>query len=376
MTVSPEPAPAVRISDPGGLEALGWGSDFAAAVPAGAGGRVPGRVGRTDRGVCTVYTGDGVLRASIGGGLLAVAARDPLRLPAAGDWVLVQQWPDDRLTVEAVLPRRTAVTRVGTGRDSLGQVLAANVDVAAVVEPLDPDPDPGRVERLLSLVWESGAEPVLVLTKADRVPDPDAVAAEFAAAAPGVPLHPVNGRDPATLAPLRRHLTAGRTLGLFGPSGAGKSTLVNSLVGADVMTTRALRADGRGRHTTTYRALVPVPGGGTVLDTPGLRLVGLYDAETGLDRTFADVAALAEKCRFTDCRHTTEPCCAVLAAVRSGELAPRRLESWRKLATEQRREADRRRVRTLAAERSARLARRTERGTVRDTDRDRPDPDG
>jgi ribosome biogenesis GTPase len=318
------------------LPSLGWDEAFATAYrPFRQSGQQPGRVSRTDRGVCTVFTAAGTVRASIAGGVLAAAARDPLRLPAAGDWVAVRTWPDDRVTIEAVLPRRTTVARAGAGRDSLGQVLAANVDTAAVVEPLDPEPDPGRVERLLSLVWESGARPVLLLTKADRVPDPQAVAAEFASVAPGVPSHLLDGRDPASLRALERYLAPGATLGLFGPSGAGKSTLVNTLAGASVMSIRALRADGRGRHTTTYRSLVPVPGGGAVLDTPGLRSVGLYDGATGLTRTFADIAELAARCHFDDCTHRAEPDCAVRLAVQSGDLPPRRLTSYRKLLAEQ-----------------------------------------
>jgi ribosome biogenesis GTPase len=318
------------------LPTLGWDETFAAAYrPHRRTGQQPGRVSRTDRGVCTVFTGNGALRASIAGGLLAASARDPLRLPAAGDWVVVRTWPDDRLTVEAVLPRRTSVVRAGAGRDSLGQVLAANLDTAAVVEPIDPSPDPGRVERLLSLVWESGARPILLLTKADRVPDPQAVAAEFASVAPGVPSHLLDGRDPDTVAALHRYLAPGATLGLFGPSGAGKSTLVNTLTGASVMSIRALRADGKGRHTTTHRALHPIPGGGTVLDTPGLRSVGLYDGAAGLTRTFADIADLATRCHFDDCTHRAEPHCAVRQAVESGLLPPRRLTSYRKLQAEQ-----------------------------------------
>lgn len=318
------------------LPSLGWDEAFAAAYrPHQRSGQQPGRVSRTDRGVCTVFTATGTLRASIAGALLTAAARDPLRLPAAGDWVVVRSWPDDRLTVESVLPRRTSVVRAGAGRDSLGQVLAANVDTAAVVEPVDPSPDPGRVERLLSLVWESGARPVLLLTKADRLPDPQAVAAEFAAIAPGVPTHLLDGRDPTSTAALHRYLEPGATLGLFGPSGAGKSTLVNTLAGAAVMSIRTLRADGMGRHTTTHRALHPVPGGGAILDTPGLRSVGLYDGATGLTRTFADIAELARHCHFDDCTHRAEPDCAVRAAVESGALPPRRLTSYRKLAAEQ-----------------------------------------
>ncbi|MGH3655546.1 MAG: ribosome small subunit-dependent GTPase A [Micromonosporaceae bacterium] len=305
----------------------------------------PGRVARVDRGVCTVLTVDGVVRAGLAGSMLTAAAADPVALPCAGDWVAVRSWPDRRLTVEAVLPRRTAVVRTGAGRDSHGQVLAANLDTAAVVEPLDPEPDLGRLERLLALAWDSGAAPLVVLTKADMVPDPYAVAEQVATGAPGVPVHTVSGKRGTGLAPLRPLVAAGRTMGLLGASGAGKSTLVNALAGTTVMVIRRLRADGRGRHTTTYRALVPIPDGGTVLDTPGLRSVGLLDGAAGLDLAFADIDLLAEACRFSDCEHDREPDCAVQAAIDAGELPERRLDSWRKLQRELAWQARRRQAR-------------------------------
>lgn len=360
------------------LGALGWDAErsrqFRAYARAGC---RPARVSRVDRGAYPVLAAAGPARASAAGRLLADAARDLLRLPVTGDWVALRDWPDHRLTVEAVLPRRTCVVRAGAGRDSQGQLLAANVDTAAVVEPLDPTPDPGRIERLLTLVWRSGAEPVVVLTKADRVPRAEALADQLRAVAPGVAMFAVCATDPATLAPLRERLAPGRTVGLFGASGVGKSTLVNTLVGADVLTTRALRSDGKGRHTTTYRALVPVPDGGAVLDTPGLRLIGMAgpaggaatgkaddpggqgdpgrqaDPDDGVDRAFGDIAALAAGCRFGDCRHDTEPGCAVRAAVTDGALSARRLASWRKLAAELRWQHDRSAARAAAAERSA-----------------------
>ncbi|GAA1788402.1 GTPase RsgA [Planosporangium flavigriseum] len=276
------------------LGSLGWDPYFAGAYAAyDRPTRRPGRVTRVDRGVCTVLGESGPVRASLAGSVLAAAASDPGALPCTGDWVVVHTWPDRRVTVEAVLPRRSAVVRASAGTASHRQVLAANLDVAAVVEPLDPAPDTGRIERLLALAFESGARPVLVLTKADLVPRPDAVAAQLAAAAPDVPVHLVSTRTGDGVADLRRHVEYGRTLGLLGPSGAGKSSLVNALSGAAVMTTQALRADGRGRHTTTYRALVPVPGGGVVIDTPGVRAIGLIGGVEGLNTAFADVPTTA-----------------------------------------------------------------------------------
>jgi ribosome biogenesis GTPase len=353
------------------LSSLGWDGGFASAYsPFDRPDQQPARVTRVDRGICTALSASGSVRASLGGAVLQGAASDPGCLPCAGDWVAVRSWPDDRLTVEAVLARRTAVVRATAGRESAGQVLAANLDAAAVVEPLEPDPDLGRIERLLALAYGCGATPLIILTKVDLLADPGAVAASVGLATPGVPVFAVSARTGAGLAALRPYVAPGRTLGLLGPSGAGKSSLVNAVVGAAVMGTRELRADGRGRHTTTFRALVPVPGGGAILDTPGVRLVGMYGAASGwseaepavkrpslessaavgLDVAFDDIAALAARCRFAGCGHVSEPGCAVLAAIEAGDLQPRRLASWRKLKRELSYELRRRDYRVAKAE--------------------------
>jgi len=325
------------------LSSLGWDASWAEAF-APHEDLVPGRVARVDRGRCDVLTEHGEIQAAWRG--------DP---PCAGDWVAL-----DGGHVAAILPRRTAFVRGGVAResrgglsgDSQGQVLAANVDVALIVEPAAPDTSLGRVERLLALAWQSGAVPCVVITKADLAADLPALIAAVTAAAPGVDVHAVSAVTGEGLDAVRAQ--ARGTSVLLGPSGAGKSTLVNALAGEEVMRTQEIRAsDGRGRHTTTHRELVVVPGG-LIIDTPGVRRVGLYDAHEGLAQAFSDVEDLAAGCRFSDCAHDTEPGCAVLLAVESGDLPERRLAGWRRL----RREAEWMAARTDARLRAERLRER------------------
>ncbi|MFC0645149.1 ribosome small subunit-dependent GTPase A [Cellulomonas phragmiteti] len=319
-----------------------------------AGALLRARVVRADRGALHVVPDDDLgadaVRAELPrDGLLPLP--DGTRVPATvGDVVDVR--PGDPAHVTALHARRTAVVRDSAGRTSLEQVVAANVDVVLVVEHLDPDPDLGRVERLLTLAWRSGARPVVVLTKADLVPDPDGMAAEVAQVAIGVDVHAVSVVDGTGLDPVRALLAPGVALVAVGPSGAGKSSLVNALAGRDVMATGGRRADGRGRHTTTHRELVPLAGGAVLVDTPGVRGVGLVAAPDALDTTFADVTDLAARCRFADCAHVAEPGCAVREAVESGELPERRLASWRKLAREAAYAARRSDARLAAEERA------------------------
>ncbi len=294
----------------------------------------PGRVARVDKGMCTVLTEDGPVRASWSGRLLTEIARDPQSTPCTGDWVALRRWPDSPVTVETLAPRRTAIVRAEAGGTSAGQVLAANVDVVAVVVGLHPEPNLGRIERFLALAWDSGARPVVILTKADLVNDADDLAADVAAAAPGADVlvcSVVSGRG---LDEVRDLVAGNQTMALLGVSGAGKSSLINALVGAEVLAVKAIRDDGKGRHTSVRRELIALPGGGVVIDTPGLRGVGIQDSGDGLAAVFSDIEDLAEHCRFDDCRHDTEPGCAVRQALEDGTLPVRRYESWRKLQRE------------------------------------------
>nr|WP_204332378.1 ribosome small subunit-dependent GTPase A [Geodermatophilus sabuli] len=314
---------------------MGWTPERAAELPAGC---APGRVARVDRGRLTVLTGDGELRAAPGSALLAGTG------PAVGDWVALR----GELAV-AVLPRRTAFTRVMAGRTSDAQVVAANLDAVLVVEALGGPARLRRVERYLAVAWGSGATPVVVLTKADLCDDVPAAVSQVAEDALGVDVLAVSAVTGAGIEAVRAVVGPGRTAAMVGPSGVGKSSLANALAGTAVAATREVREDRRGRHTTTARELHLLPGGGLLVDTPGMRELGLVDDE-GIDATYADVAELAARCRFRDCAHRTEPGCAVAAAISDGRLDPARYTAWRKLQTEARRQELRADARARAAE--------------------------
>ncbi|MFJ5848226.1 ribosome small subunit-dependent GTPase A [Streptomyces sp. NPDC092903] len=299
-------------------------------IPSRADGLVPGRVVRAERGQCDVVTEAGPARAAV---LPAPGNGDRLT-PCTGDWVAARpSGAATSATVVEVLERRTAVVRSTSSRTSQAQVLAANVDTVAVAVSLADPLKLGRIERMLALAWDSGATPMIVLTKADRSTDPASGAAEVTEAAPGVEVLVTSAATGEGLDVLTAVLSG--TVVLLGPSGAGKSTLGNRLLGEDLLATGAVRdSDGKGRHTTAWRELLPLPHGGVLLDTPGLRGVGLHDADEGLDQTFAEITELARDCRFADCAHTSEPGCAVLAAIEDGQITGRRLDSYHRLQRE------------------------------------------
>ncbi|MFG2774333.1 ribosome small subunit-dependent GTPase A [Streptomyces sp. NPDC048350] len=327
----------------------GWEAEFA---PYAAQGLVPGRVVRVDRGQCDVVTPDGVVRADTA----FVVPHDPMKVVCTGDWVAVDPEDGDPRYARTILPRRTAFVRSTSSKRSEGQVLATNIDHIVICVSLAVELDLGRIERFLALAmssssgeallrksadsWESGAQPLVVLSKADLVPDPVGLSylvEDVETVAPGVQVIPVSSATGEGLDVLRA-VVGGGTSVLLGVSGAGKSTLANTLLGEDVMSVQAARdVDGKGRHTTTTRNLLVLPEGGVLIDTPGLRGVGLWDAETGVGQVFSEIEALAEECRFHDCAHEAEPGCAVTAAVDDGTLSVRRLESYRKLLRENQR---------------------------------------
>lgn len=320
---------------PHALFPYGWGDRVSAMFAAlDLPGSTPGRVARVDRGSCLVVTAGGVVRASPFG--LTSRRAGLAEVPAAGDWVAVAHDPDDDPGVVTVLPRWSAISRKDPDeRVTAEQVLATNLDVVALVCALDRPLGHNRLERMLAAAWESGAAPLVLLTKADLAADPAQAVLDAESAAGDVPVLLTSRVSGEGIDELRLLLRPSRTLALLGPSGAGKSSLVNRLVGDEVQSTGAVReADARGRHTTTSRQLVPVPGGGVLLDTPGLRSLPLWDAGAGVAAVFDDVEELAARCRFRNCRHEREPGCAVRGAVAAGALEGRRVESYHKLVRE------------------------------------------
>ena len=317
------------------LTALGWDESFAEEFEQHASaGLIPGRVAVQHRGAYDVLTAEGELRCDVAGRLYDEAL-SPAELPAVGDWVAVAARPDEQAgTVQAVVPRRTKFSRKTAWQASEEQVLAANVDVVLLVSSLNEDLSLRRLERYLTLAWESGARPVLVLTKADLSDDVAAAVAAVESVAFGAPVHAISSVTGEGLDELRAHLRPGVTAALLGSSGVGKSTLVNTLAGEELLETREIREDGKGRHTTTRRELIQLPGGALVIDTPGMREVQLWIADEGLEEAFSDVTELFEHCRFSDCAHESEPGCAVKEALENGTLAPERWDSYLKLQRE------------------------------------------
>jgi ribosome biogenesis GTPase len=320
-----------------GLARLGWTPDLEQEFEQyESAGLVPGRVAVQHRGAYDVLVADGEVRAGLPGKLLHEAG-DKADLPAVGDWVALDAPRGGQSTIRAVLSRRTAFVRTAASdqhRLSEQQVVAANVDTVFLVSALVDDYNLRRLERYLVLAWESGAQPVVVLTKADLCDDVDGIVAEVESIAIGVPVHAVSNLTGEGIDGLRPYFAGNRTVAALGSSGVGKSTLINSLSGEEVMPTGDVRRDGRGRHTTTHRELIAVAGGGFFLDTPGMRELQLSEASGGMSETFDDVAELAAQCRFSDCAHESEPDCTVREALQNGTLDPERWTSYRKLQRE------------------------------------------
>ncbi len=314
------------------LVELGYGSFFAVQLERLADGPhlVPARV-TADSGDIVELAGGRAALGRLSGRLRHVA--EPAERPTTGDWLAVDDRTDPAV-IHHVLQRRTALRRRAAGSDSRPQVVAANADVFFVVTAADRDLNPRRIERYLTAVWDGGAQPVVVVNKIDLVDDATPQLQQIETVALAVPVLAVSAQQETGLAALQSYLETGITVGFIGSSGVGKSSLINRILGRDVHPTRELRADGKGRHTTTRRELLVLPSGGIVIDTPGMREFGMLVEDASLESAFAEIAHWAEQCHFRDCQHEGEPECAVRAAVAAGELRPERVESFLKLRRE------------------------------------------
>ena len=326
------------------LEDYGWDESFAAHFePYAREGYEAGRVFLQHNKYYMLYTAAGETLAEASG-RLRYEARGPEDFPAVGDWVALRRKEDEdkAAVIHDVLPRRSKFSRRAAGTRDDEQVVAANVDTVFLVTGLDHDYNPRRIERYLVMAWESGAEPVVVLNKADVAADAEGAVREVEAVAPGVAVVRMSAKRGEGVEALLPFVGRGRTVALIGSSGVGKSTIVNRLIGEDVQRTQEVRlGDQRGRHTTTHRELIVLPAGGLVMDTPGMRELQVLVSDRGLRETFDDIEEVAAACRFTDCGHENEPDCAVREALADGTLDAERYRNYRKLQAEMRQTAAR-----------------------------------
>lgn len=254
--------------------------------------------------------------------------------PAVGDYAAVELVSDGMSVIHAILPRKSVFIRRAAGTGNTEQVVAANVDTLFLCMALNNDFNIRRMERYLTAAWDSGATPVILLTKTDLCDDLEDRILQVQSVAPGVDIIAASSMEEDGISQIEPYLIEGKTLAFTGSSGVGKSTLINRLLNEDRLVTNGLRNDDRGRHTTTHREMIFLPGGAIVIDTPGMRELGMWAAGSGLSASFADVEAFAKKCRFRDCTHTSEPGCAVRKAIERGELSEERLLSYKKLEAE------------------------------------------
>jgi len=321
-----------------GLTAYGWDerwNEQSKNAPDELGRYSPARVVAQFSHSYSVMTEHGLCSAAVSG-KFGYRAAERADYPAVGDWVLVDKLPNEnRAVIHAVLPRRTAMIRRAAGSVPEDQVVGANLDTLFIVNALNQDFNVRKIERYLILAWESGAEPVVLLTKADLCERSEEQVALVENAAPGVPVHAVSALTGQGKEAVEAYLRPGKTIGVTGSSGVGKSTLLNWLAGDSLQRTQGIREDdARGRHTTTHRELFLLESGALMMDTPGMRELQLTEAKEGWEQAFSDIEELAAGCRFRDCKHEAESGCAVNGAIASGELDPKRFSSYKKTAKE------------------------------------------
>jgi ribosome biogenesis GTPase / thiamine phosphate phosphatase len=317
------------------LEQLGWNSDWQKHfLNSGLQNCIPARVAEENRDQYKVFSQQGELRAMVAGKIrfLAEGRSD---FPAVGDWVLITpRFAEGRATIEAILPRKSLLKRKMAGKAFEEQVIVSNIDLVFIVTSLNQDLNPRRIERYLTIAWESGSTPVVLLNKADLLPDFLSAQESIESVAPGVDVHALSGLTGEGTPELMQYLSAGKTAAFIGSSGVGKSTIINALTRGALAVQNIRESDDRGKHTTSSRQMLRLKDGGIVIDTPGLREIGMWESQDGLSKAFPDLEELAVHCRFRDCRHSGEPGCAVATAVETGTLDPERINHYRKLEAE------------------------------------------
>ncbi len=312
------------------LRKLGWNSFFGEGFREYVLGYEPGRVSSVNKNGCKAHTKSGEVRARISG-----RQRQDCLYPAVGDWVAISKDNSGTYTIHAILPRKNKISRKDAGRATGEQVIAANIDTAFIMTSLNRDLNMRRLERYLTVVRQSGIDPIIVLNKSDICTDVDTRINDVKAIAPDVPVHAISATEGIGMEPLSLYLQDGQTVVLLGSSGVGKSTLINTLDGIERQKVCEIREnDSRGRHTTTVRELIMLESGGIIIDNPGMRELQLWDAAEGLQNTFRDVDELASQCKFSDCQHDTEPGCMIKRAIKEGTLSQIRFESYVKLQRE------------------------------------------